>query len=271
MNIQKKLITPTIARQILESNVKNRRMKEPVVLRYAQDMAAGRWKENTGETIKFSKTGRLLDGQQRMAAVIKSNTSIHFHLIYDLDENIFDVLDTGTVRNATDVFLIEGIKHDNIIPSIITTYHILKAGILKQINSSGSAKNHRPTNNQLKEIYYERENFWQSVASQTITWYNSFAKILPPSTIGGFYAFFYDINSEDAEQFMHQLCTGQDIKNNSIALLRTKLMQDKMDMRKLQQTSKHALMVKTWNYFRKNEIAKQLKFNKVDEQFPKAI
>jgi hypothetical protein len=271
MEFKKQLITPSLAKQLLEANINNRRVKQPVVLRYAQDMIAGRWKENTGETIKISKTGRLLDGQQRLMAIIKSNVPINFHVIYNLEEDVFDVLDTGSVRNATDVFHIEGIKNDNVIPSIITTYYVLSKGIIKQINGKSVSKQYRPTNHLLKEMYYQRENFWQSVGNQTASWYQSFAKILPPSTIGGFYSFFYDINHEDAFQFMHQLCTGQDIKNKTIALLRTKLMQDKMDSKKISASLKQAYIIKTWNLFRKNEEAKMIKFNTAIEEYPVAI
>jgi len=271
MEFKKQLVTPSLAKQILEANVNNRRPKAPVVLRYAQEMIAGRWKENTGETIKIGRTGRLLDGQQRLMAVVKSNMPISFHIAYNVDESVFDVLDTGTVRNASDAFHIEGIKHDNIIPSIITTYHVLSKGIIKKIIKGDVAKNQKPSNNELIEIYYQREKFWQTVAAQTIVWYKTFAKILPPSTIGGLYAFFYDINNEHAYQFMHQFCTGQDIKNRSIALLRTKLMQDKVNHQKLAQSVKQAYILKTWNYFRKNEIVKILKFDSTKEEFPIAI
>lgn len=271
MEIKKQLVTPSLAKQMLEANIKNRRVKLPVLLRYTQEMNAGRWKEDTGETIKISKTGIVLDGQHRLLAVVKSNKPINFHIVYDLDDSVFDVLDTGSVRNASDVFLIEKIKNDNVLPSMITTYEILKKSVVKVFDGQSVTKQYRPTNAELKELYYLRESFWQTVANQATNWYMAFAKILPPSTIGGFYAFFYDINEKDAYDFIHQLCTGKDIKNNSIALLRTKLMQDKIDQKKIQPSIKQAYIIKTWNYFRQNQEFKILKFDTIKEEFPKAI
>ena len=271
MEFKKQLVTPSFAKQLLEANVNNRRVKQAVLLRYIQEMIAGRWKEDTGETIKISKTGKVLDGQHRLMAVVKSNIPIYFHIAYNVDETVFDVLDTGSVRNATDAFHIEGIKNDNVIPSIIATYYVLSKGEVKKIINGDIPKNNKPSNNQLIEIYYQRESFWQSVANQTASWYQSFAKILPPSTIGGLYSFFYDLDNNDAYKFMHQMCTGQDITNKTIALLRTKLMQDKMDSKTIKSSLKQAYILKTWNCFRKNQVVKMIRFDSTKEEFPIAI
>jgi hypothetical protein len=75
-----------------------------VVNRYAQDILAGRWKEDTGEVIKVSKSGIVLDGQHRLYAIVKANTPIFLHIAYGIDDSVSDVLDTGSVRSASDVF-----------------------------------------------------------------------------------------------------------------------------------------------------------------------
>jgi hypothetical protein len=98
--------------------------------------------------------------------------------------------------------------------------------------------------------------------------YQTFAKILAPSFIGGFYAHFYKINAENAESFMKQLTTGIDIKNNTISLLRNRLMQDKMSVRKINPTVKMALIIKTWNCFVKNETLKTLSYDPILHKFP---
>ena len=235
-------------------------------MRYAQDMIEGRWKEDTCELIKVSKRGVLLDGQHRLLAVVKSNKPIYFHVGYDLPDDVFDVLDTGSIRNASDTFLIKGIKHQNAIPSMINIYTALKNGysILPQ-------KNYRPTNSILLELYYKDEVFWQGVSTKALSWYQSFAKILSPSTMGGLYALLSEINEHDADRFFSQLATGLNIENISINLLRQKLMQDKMAPRKMTATLRHALIIKAWNCFRKNEEIKVLKFDMVRDKFPKPL
>ena len=86
------------------------------------------------------------------------------------------------------------------------------------------------------------------------------------------YAYLTAIDEDAAFSFMNQLCTGSDISNNTIALLRTKLIQDKLSVKKMPQTLKVALIIKAWNNFRtNNDSLKLLKYDLERESFPKAI
>lgn len=265
LQIQKMLITPSIAREMLERNKSNRRISEPKIMQYVNDMANGKWKEGTGEMIKIATTGRILDGQHRLLAIIKANVSLYFYIVNNLEESVFDVLDTGKSRNSSDCFTIAGIKNSNQIPAIIAFFNLLEEGRKKgiQINS-------RATNAMLLEQYYDDENYWQAVNRKTLMWYQAFAKILSPSYIGGFYAHLSKLNSDKAEQFMVQLCTGVG-SNATINLLRNKLMQDKMSPRKMTANLKMALIIKTWNHFISGKNVKLIKFDATRDEFPKAI
>jgi hypothetical protein len=267
IQFNKILITPAKAKEYLEANVDNRRIKKPVVLKYAKDIIEERWIEDTGETIKIATTGRILDGQHRLHAIIKANKSIYCHVSTGLDESVFKVIDTGSTRNATDVFKIEGIKNENSLPSIISFYNLLEQGK----KHKGFHVHEKSTNAMLLEQYYEDENFWQSVSKNSYNWYISFAKILTPSFIGGFYAHFYKLNSDKANLFMTQLATGINIENDTISILRNKLMIDKMSIKKMPQTLKMALVIKTWNSYINGSKLKQLKYDSTREQFPKAV
>ena len=120
-------------------------------------------------------------------------------------------------------------------------------------------------------MYYSREKYWQSTVLKSQNWYISFAKIIPPSLIGGMYSTFYDIHELDSENFMNQLCNGYSIENHAIDLLRKKLMQDKVGVKKMTPYQKSGYIIKTWNYYRKKETIKILKFDMTKEEFPKAI
>jgi hypothetical protein len=266
LNYTEELITPTRARQILEANIKNRDIRQPHVDKYARDMSNGRWKEQTGESIKISNTGIVLDGQHRLHAIIKANKAVVMLVISGIEDSVFDVIDTGSSRNATDVFKIADVKNSATIPSIIATFNLLEAG--KKV---GAQVNQKATNAMLIEQYQRDAEFWQGIARDARVMYHSFARILSPSFLGGFYAHFYKLNSVKAELFMKQLTTGVDIENNVINLLRNKLMQDKMSPRKMPPTLKMALIIKAWNYFIKNESVKLLKFDTIRDEFPKAI
>ena len=266
IEFKRELITPSLAKKYIESNINNRRLKISNIARYAKDMANGRWKSDTAEPIKISKSGIILDGQNRLHAIIKSNTPIFFHVATNVEDDVFDVLDTGASRSAGDVFRIKGIKQENTIPSIIAMYNLLLDGTRVVVQ-----KDKKATNAELLSQYLQDESFWQNVARQSHNWYLSFAKILQPSYIGGFYSYFLKLNESLAYQFMSQLTTGIGIENECISLLRQKLMQDKMSPRKMQPRLKMALIIKTWNFFVKGQNIKQLKFDTINEQFPTAL
>lgn len=267
MNVQRKLITPELAAKLLKANVKNRRPKRNVVLKYAKDMIEGRWKVDTYELIKISKTDKILDGQHRLMAVVKANIPIYFHIVYGLEDSVFDVLDTGSVRNATDVFKINGIPLDSTLPSVIGFYYNLKDGG----TTKGQNVHIRKTNAELLEIYLLNPEYWQHIGHRAHSLYHSFAKILPPSHIGGFIAFFNDFNSDDSEEFMNQLCTGSNIKIEIINILRNKLITEKISVHKLNVTTKIAFIIKSWNAYRMKINIKILKYTPSTDTFPVAI
>lgn len=262
MNIQLKLITPSYAKDLLESNINNRKVKMPVVLKYANEMALGQWKTNTGELIKVSKTNKLIDGQHRLLALIKAQVSIEFHVAYDVEDSIFDVLDTGTVRNSSDVFSIERVKYNALLPGIIQFYHT---------QFLSTQKNNRLSNAQLLEAYKKRQEYWEEIARFSDKMYRSFAMVLPSRVIGGLYAIFNDINEKQSTDFITSLCTGDNVVDRVFSVLRNKLIQDKTSTRKLTPMHKNALIVKAWNAYRLGNEVKGLSFDATRENFPKPI
>jgi hypothetical protein len=122
MEINKILITPEYALELLSNNTGNRRVKEQVVARYVKDMLAGTWKEDTGELIKIAKDGTILDGQHRLLAIVKSGVEISLHVATGLSNEIFSVIDTGASRNASDTLFVSSIENSTIISRSINFY-----------------------------------------------------------------------------------------------------------------------------------------------------
>jgi hypothetical protein len=268
MRIERQLITPALAGELLKNNKKNRHYSKHHLQRYAKDMKDGKWMSDTSETIKISKNGNIVDGQHRLRAIIESNVIIPMHIAFDVDESIMDFIDTGKPRTATDVFSIYQIPHAKRLPSIISYYQSYKQGYSGLNMGAGRISS---TNSRLLEMYYENELYWQDVAQKTGNWYKKFATILPPSIIGGLYCYFKDTSEEDAEIFFDQLCSGYHISNNTIADLRNILIRDKTSLRKISNEHKIAIIIKTWNAFRKGTHLKVLKYNASIEKLPKPI
>jgi hypothetical protein len=260
-------VSPIVAQRILKDNICNRRVSERVVMMYAKDMMEGRWKVNTGDTVKISKTNRLLDGQHRMLAIIKANMTFEFTFAYNIEDDVFDVIDTNKNRSKNDVFTIEKIPNSSHASSIINAYLTSKKGYASLEGKSSTLI----TNTIVLEEYKKNPEHWQNVVKFSIKIYNSFAKILPLATIGSFYASFYDIEPFFAREFFNQVGTGENITNNSISLLRKALLNDKVSSRKITARHKNALIIKSWNAFRKNDQFKSLRFDSENDTFPKPI
>lgn len=262
--MKKILITPDKAKELLNLNVHNRRANERTIKRYAEAMKSGRWKENTFEFIKIHADGTIADGQHRLHAVVKSGVPIVFDVVYNVPKDVFTVLDTGRNRNGADTFKVAGIKYDSVLPSIIQTFISIQSGYTDLWHTKMS-------NIEVLKEYNNSPDFWDHVAHKSIGWYADFAKILVPSFIGGLYAHFCLVSHLDAGKFMHQLCTGADISNKSILIVRNRLIQDKTALRKIMRSHKIAYIIKAWNAFRTNQEIKIIKFAPEKESFPKAI
>jgi len=91
-------ITPEMAKNILENNSRNRKINKGRVKRFKEEILNGFWVYN-GESIIISTTGKLLDGQHRLLAVIEAETSIEINLITDVEDTV-DGIDTFLTINT---------------------------------------------------------------------------------------------------------------------------------------------------------------------------
>jgi hypothetical protein len=94
-------VTPELARLWLTRNDQNRKIRDHLVNAMARDMATDHW-AYTGEAIKFDRTGKLLDGQHRLKAVLKSGATVKMFVITDLPAEAQSFMDAGARRSAGD-------------------------------------------------------------------------------------------------------------------------------------------------------------------------
>ena len=269
MKIVKEVISPIVAREILKKNINNRNVNEAKVFNYAKDMTSGNWLSNTGELIKISKSGVVLDGQHRLYAIIKAGMSIELHVAYELEDTIFKVIDTGKVRNASDVLQIGGVPNTRHVVSICTlvSYYQSTLG-----SASRATNTSRLTTSALFDFYEKRADYYQSVIRESVSLYTKFQKILSVSEIGFFMCILDSINISKSREFLRQICEGVDVSNNVIILLRNKLIADKVNnQKKLTVQMKRAFIIKTWNSFYLNNSVKILKYAPESEDYPSIV
>lgn len=119
MQIEIVTMTPEWATEILaRQNTNNRTMRKLVVARYAEAIINDEWRL-TQQGIAIDKNGVLLDGQHRLAAIVRAQKPIEIAMAMDCDPEIFKVLDTGATRKASDVLHMQGAKHRTVAATSI--------------------------------------------------------------------------------------------------------------------------------------------------------
>lgn len=102
MKVKIQTITPATAKEWLkEKNVNNRNVRQSLVDYYANEMIAGRWKDND-QAISFFEDGTLANGQHRLLGVAQSGVTIQTIVAYDLPKSAMSGIDVGGKRNAGD-------------------------------------------------------------------------------------------------------------------------------------------------------------------------
>jgi hypothetical protein len=95
------IITPTIARALLATNNGNRKLRPMLVSRYASMMRDDNWLL-TPEPIVVAKTGRLLNGQHRLSAIIEADMWLNMFVVRGVSEEAFPAMDRGAGRTFSD-------------------------------------------------------------------------------------------------------------------------------------------------------------------------
>lgn len=102
MEMQLEKITPEIAQRYLKRNVSNyRKISKSKVAQYAQEMKAGRWQTN-GESIAFDESGRLKNGQHRLAAIMMAGIPVEMVVVRGVDNDV-NIYDVGSCRSLAQI------------------------------------------------------------------------------------------------------------------------------------------------------------------------
>lgn len=107
IKFERTLITPHVAAAWLEKNSGNRPLSVKVVDKYARDMVSGNF-DFAGDAIRFDWDGRLIDGQHRLSACIRSDVSFESIVIYGLNPAVQTRIDGGKTRTAADAIALDG-------------------------------------------------------------------------------------------------------------------------------------------------------------------
>lgn len=111
-------VTPELAQKWLGLNTANRRLKPRQIAAFAADMKSNRWRLN-GEAIKLAGPAyaptKLLDGQNRLHALLKSQTTVTMMVVFGLTADTQSTMDSGAKRTVADNLKIAGVSNGPIV------------------------------------------------------------------------------------------------------------------------------------------------------------
>lgn len=108
-----RLITPEMAAEMLKGNFDNRSINMGRVKDIAQSIKNGTWIPNN-DAIVIAMSGRVLNGQHRLTAIVSSATPVIALVMVGADDAMRVTMDTGRPRAAHDV-----IDEDRSIVSVV--------------------------------------------------------------------------------------------------------------------------------------------------------
>jgi hypothetical protein len=253
-------ITPALAQYILSThNAGNRSIRKSRVAELTKSIQDGAWRL-TSQGISFSRDGLLNNGQHRLAACVEADKPILVRVTWGEEREVFDVLDTGSLRKAGDVLQASGHKDTNELGAA--------ARLLKFLETSQD----RIRNDEVVRIVSDNP----SLAEVSNTACN-IAKKFKTSSAGVIYAFssisMKSANASMLSEFCRLLSEGAMLPRHSpILALREGLINKRLDfgLRHGLQRSEAiaACFIKAWNAWCTGADMKILRFNRNNERFP---
>lgn len=116
-----------LAKELLLFNHGNRPVTKTHIQTIANAIHNGEWIE-TGDTVKVSIQGRLIDGQHRLLAISKSNRAVKLDFAFGVEDAAQTRIDVNKVRQAGQNLRMSGMKSGNTLAAAARVIKTLQKG-----------------------------------------------------------------------------------------------------------------------------------------------
>ncbi|WP_424636244.1 hypothetical protein [Embleya sp. AB8] len=264
-------VTPEMARSILARDFDNRPIDTSVVIMIAEEITRGDW-QVTHQGLAFDgdlATGRLMDGQHRLRAIVKSGVTVPILVFENAPPESFSVLDTGKRRSAGDVLFLKGHKDATLLAAAVRHAHLF-ANIP---DSSWVGASSRLTNNQVLDILATDEKAFKEAVAIGRLLHQSIG-IIPTAGATGYYLTVREARTVDPKPWVHGLLTGADLSigDPRLALIKVLavLRRGSSVRRRTDNRAQLGLYIKAWNAWALGREARALRFQE-KEKMPSPV
>lgn len=265
-------ITPKMAEQLLEQNTRNRNISLTNLELVKAALERGEWELN-GEAIKIAKDGTILDGQHRLWACLDTEISFPTLVIYGLNADVQETMDTGKSRSIPDLLALRGYTNVSKVAAVGRGIVRYEAYGLKTALRTSTGTN-VVTNKQVVDYIESNRDYVYELVKKA-----SRLRVvgLPDSMAGLLMHVLNQIDQDDADYFFQCLESGAGLSAvDPIYVLRESLrrIMDNVSESRRDNVYRAALVIKAWNKYRMGDETKQLRFRPGGanpEAFPEPI
>ena len=265
-------VDPDFAQFLLDyaeknADFKNRKLVRRSVERLAADMKRGDW-INTGDTIKISTNGTLIDGQHRCMAIIESGTTQKMNFAFGVKYEAFDRIDVGAPRDTATIIEMSGLKNGKIVAAAAKAL----MSIERELKSSGSIRDDLSRH---EIVRYVSTRSWLVNCADYASYISKDlgGRISKGGIAAGLFLIFEAGNKTDAvTPFIEIFRTGIGVKsdNDPVYHLRKRL-GPTSTLKKLNQVEVAAYVIKAWNAYVTDDVIGILVWRGGTDAFPKAL
>lgn len=253
-------VGPEKAAQWLLQNKGNRPVRQAVVETLAGAMERGHFDFNA-ETIKFTISGRLADGQHRCEAIVLSGVTIPLLVVRGLPENVHETVDFTLKRTFADTLFFQGEENTNILAGAVRLAWSLET--IGSPNPTSGTVAPRPSPDLFAEYLSNNPGIRESISTGVMASKSEVRYGRPEAT-----ALHYLMDRRDgvlAHDFWESVMTGIQQEEGAPAfVLRNALIRDIGARRHMTRTARLAITVKAWNAAREGREIKLLKWSGMD-------
>jgi hypothetical protein len=243
--VERVLVTPGLAGEILRRNPDNRNMRQIKIEHFVRDMVNGRWADN-GEPIIISRDGLLNDGQHRLQAVIEANTPQVFVVVFGVSRESRTTVDQGTARGAADYLSMDGVTYAH---NAATAAKFIIA--YERSDGRNLGERSKLTNAEVV-ARVKADPCIVEAAAYAHKHLKQYRRLFSHTVMAASYYVLSQIDRDDATAFLDAVATGESIKNGDPAYaVRTAFLRDKYERQPSMEIIFHG-----WNKFRTDSKAK---------------
>jgi hypothetical protein len=257
-NVRIERITPKMAKEYLEHNLKNRPCSERVVNDYVNRMKAGEWMLSP-DAIAFDYNGNLINGQHRLRAIVKSGVECDFYVGRNCQPAVFVVTDEGKKRSAGDTLAIHGAT------CAARTSSIVKAVLaLRSRRSLNNGTNIYASNNSVLKEFNSNPALYEEVGRKGDKLYRAMRLMKLSYYAAYIYYLFNDMAYPESVimSFFESLTDIEPTNNETIRTLRRALLDDMQSPNhKMTPKRKEKLIMKAWNAYISGKSIQRLSWN----------